>query len=75
MGNRQTPEQRVLDYAIARTQAWEDAAQRAEIRGESATAIYFRNQAWRQANGKEWLDDVTVTEPLAPTANRFSPEG
>jgi hypothetical protein len=69
---RSTPEQKVLDFAITRTKAWDDAANRAEIRNEPALAIYYRNQAWRIANGKEWLDDVTVTAPIVPKANHFS---
>ena len=70
MGDRRTAEQKVLDHAINRTKAWEDAAQRAEIRGEPVLAVYYRNQAWRIENGKEWLDDVTVAAPLAPTVSR-----
>jgi hypothetical protein len=70
MGERQTAEQKVLQYAINRTKAWEDAAQRAEIRGEPVLAMYYRNQGWRIANGKEWLDDVTVKEPQVPAEHR-----
>lgn len=58
--------QKILTFAQQRTQAWDEAADRADIRGERTTAIYFRNQAWRIANGKEWLDDVTV---VATTSN------
>ena len=36
MDKRQTAEQKVLQHAANRTKAWEDAAQRAETRGESA---------------------------------------
>ena len=71
---RTTPEQKLLDYAIHHTKAWRDAAERAEIRGEFALAIYYRNQAWRISTGKEWLADVTVTEPPTPKANRSSQE-
>jgi hypothetical protein len=70
MDKRTTPEQRVIDYAIDRTKAWHDAAERAEIRNEPALAMYYRNQAWRIETGKEWLADITVTAPLAPAANR-----
>jgi hypothetical protein len=60
---RSTKEQKMIDFAIARTKAWHDAAQRAEIRNEPFLAMYYRNQAWRIENGKEWLDDVTVKQP------------
>jgi hypothetical protein len=60
VGDRRTAEQKVLDHAINRTKEWEDAAQRAELRGESALAMYYRNQAWRIENGKEWLDDSNL---------------
>jgi hypothetical protein len=70
MGDRRTAEQKVLDHAINRTKAWEDAAQRAAIRNEPCLATYYRNQAWRIENGKEWLDDVIVTAPLAPATGR-----
>ena len=70
MGDRRTAEQKVLDHAINRTKAWEDAAQRAEIRGEPVLAMYYRNQGWRIANGKEWLDDVTVAAPQVPATGR-----
>jgi len=52
----------VLEYAQQRVQGWLDASDRAELRNEPAAAIFFRNAAWRIANGKEWLDDVTVKE-------------
>lgn len=55
-----TEAQKLLDHAAARTKAWEDAAERADIRNEPALAIYYRNQAWRISAGREWLDDVTV---------------
>lgn len=67
---RSTPEQKMLDFAIHRTKAWHDAANRAEIRGETSLAIYYRNQAWRIENGKEWLDDVSVTAPLPPRVSQ-----
>jgi len=57
---RSTPEQKVQEWMRNRTKAWIDAAERAEIRNEPTLATYFRNQAWRIENGKEWLDDVTV---------------
>ena len=69
---RSTPEQKVLEHAAARTRPWYEAANRAEIRNEPALAIYYRNQAWRVENGKEWLDDVTVADPLAPGAGHSS---
>lgn len=62
VGDRRTAEQKVLDHAINRTKAWEDAAQRAETRGESALAIFYRNTAWRISTGKEWLADVVIQE-------------
>jgi hypothetical protein len=65
--------QRVLEIANERTKPWYDAADRAEIRSEPATAIFYRNIAWEIENGREWLDDVTVVEPLAPRAGRSSP--
>ena len=65
MKNRMTAEQKVLEYALARTKQWYEAADRAEIRNEPTLATYFRNQAWRIENGREWLDDITVTAPLA----------
>lgn len=64
MDKRLTPEQKVMENSNTRAQAWHDAAARAEIRNEPWTARYFRNQAWRIENGKEWLDDITVTAPL-----------
>ena len=70
MDKRQTAEQKVLQHAANRTKAWHDAADRAAIRNEPWLATYYRNQAWRIENGKEWLDDVTVTAPLAPTVSR-----
>lgn len=59
---RSTPEQKLLDYAIHHTKAWQDAAERAEIRGEFALALYYRNQAWRVSTGREWLDDMKLQE-------------
>lgn len=59
---RTTPEQKLLDYAIHHTKAWRDAAERAEIRGEPALAIYYRNMGWMIENGKNWLDDVKLQE-------------
>jgi len=38
------------------------SAERLEIRGDSVSALLFRNAAWRLENGKEWLDDVNVLE-------------
>jgi len=52
----------VLEYARQRAQGWIDAAERAELRDEPATALFFRNAAWRIQNGREWLNDVTVKE-------------
>jgi hypothetical protein len=52
----------ILEYTQQRIQEWSDAAECAELRNEHATAIFFRNAAWRIANGKEWLDDVTLQE-------------
>jgi len=75
MENRLTAEQKVLEFFAARTKPWYEAADRAEIRSEPALAIYYRNQAWRIENGKEWLDDVIVIAPLAPKADRSLPQG
>ncbi len=54
------PMQKILDFANKRVEEWEAAANRAEIRGEKALAIYFRNQSWRIANGREWIDDISI---------------
>jgi hypothetical protein len=43
-------------------EAWLASANRAEIRGEFALAIYFRNLAWKCQTGQEWLDDITLKE-------------
>jgi hypothetical protein len=69
------PIQLIAEFISARTQPWYEAADRAEIHNEPALAIYYRNQAWRIENGREWLDDVTVTAPLAPRAHRSEPQG
>jgi hypothetical protein len=55
---RQDALQKVLVFAQQRAQAWLDAAVRAETRKEPALAIFFRNQAWRIENGRDWLDDA-----------------
>ncbi len=54
------PMQKILDFANKRVEEWDAAANRAEIRGEKALAIYFRNQSWRIANGREWIDDISI---------------
>ncbi len=54
------PMQKILDFAHKRVEEWEAAANRAELRGEKALAIYFRNQSWRIANGREWIDDISI---------------
>ena len=56
------PLQRVLEIANERTKPWYDAADRAEIRNEPATAIFYRNIAWEISHGYEWLDDVNLKE-------------
>ena len=38
------------------------SADRLDIRGEHASALLFRNAAWRIENGREWLDDIQVKE-------------
>lgn len=38
------------------------SAERLDIRGDHATAILFRNAAWKLEQGREWLDDVSVRE-------------
>ena len=38
------------------------SADRLDIRGEHASALLFRNAAWRIENGREWLDDTQVKE-------------
>lgn len=51
--------------AIAQEQAktWQAAADRANIRGESALAIYFRNVAYQLEHGKLSLTkDVRIIE-------------
>lgn len=58
--------QKILDFAKARTQAWYDAADRAAVRNEPVLATYYRNIGWKIENGREWLDDVVVTQPLPP---------
>ena len=52
--------QEILDRADEQARGWYAAADRAEIRNEPALAIYFRNQGWCIANGRQWLDDITI---------------
>lgn len=59
------PMQKLLEHADHRAKCWREAADRAEIRNEPALAIYYRNQAWRIENGREWLDDVKLAEQRA----------
>ena len=38
------------------------SAERLERRGDTVTAILFRNAAWQLENGKTWLDDIKTKE-------------
>jgi hypothetical protein len=58
---RKSEQQKVQDRVDERAQQWKTAADRAEIRNQPALARYFRNQAWIIVNGKNWLDDVTIS--------------
>jgi hypothetical protein len=50
---RRTLEQAALEFDRRSLEILRDAADRADMRGEPALAIYFRNQAWRAEHG-EW---------------------
>ena len=62
MDKRQTAEQKVLQHAANRTKAWDDAADRADLRNEPVLAMYYRNVAWEISTGKNWLDSAKIKD-------------
>ena len=55
MGDRMTAEQKVLNFAITRTKAWYDAAERAEIRNEPALRKLCGAQLPRRMGSRQFL--------------------
>ena len=53
--------QLLLEQTNKAAKEWHDMADRAEIHGNTASAIYYRNQAWRIENGREYIDDIIIT--------------
>jgi hypothetical protein len=58
--DKRTSDQMLLDIEAANK--IRVTAEHLDIRGDHATAILFRNAAWRMETGREWLDDADVRE-------------
>jgi hypothetical protein len=70
---RTSAQERIAAFTDKRVQDWLASADRAEARGESVTALLFRNYAWEIQTGTSWAVSILADATVATSDKSIPP--